>query len=174
MSQEINNINFLDEEQKERSTFFSVLCVLTFIASGFTILASFLLLISGGSIKEVSQSSEFETEFYKAYSGMFSDAEIDNFIDIFRIVAERIIPISIIVLIAALLRFMGAYFMYKLQRKGFHFYLSGQILRFSLPVLVGISAIAYPDFSSIFSSALLPIAFVLMYAIQLNIIKTQN
>lgn len=156
---------------EDKPQFLNVLCIMTFIATGLTMLASLFLLMSSSALGEFQASGDLELAIYNSYEGMMSEEELSSFVDSMNVIFQRILPIALVVFFAALLRFVGAFLMYRMNKIGFHLYTSGQILRLAMPVLIGISALFYPSFSSMIFAFAIPLMMVVFYGINIKIIK---
>jgi hypothetical protein len=78
--------------------------------------------------------------------------------------------------VGCLLCTLGSFAMWKLRRWGFYVYIVGQVLPFSMGMFVGLQS-ARMDVSMIsiaLVSAVFPIGFIVMYALNLKYMRTMN
>jgi len=161
-------IDLLDKEiidnasPKQRPVFITVLCILTFSGAGLTIITSLFSIFTMGQLEttmndmnDVFRNGDIRMDFGNSYRWM---------------------KISYVLNLAgALLCLAGALFMWKLKKLGFYIYLVGQIL----PIIVSfmtMSSIKMGPFASFgiiasFIGMLFPIAFVIMYGLNLKHMK---
>ncbi len=131
------------EENKERPELLTVLCTLTFIGSGFSMLANGILFLVFDQFREIFTGqdgysflgSEIDLSFLAGISSWFFFA----------------------MGITQMLSFAGAYEMFRLKKKGFHLYTMAQIMLLIIPK-VFIPSLPFPFFEMMISAI-----FVLLY-----------
>lgn len=113
-------------EEKERPDFLKVLCILTFISSGFSILGSILMTFMG--------SPEMIDAITTAIEDMGQDASAISR------VLEHAIGMGIANALLSMISLAGAILMYNLNRTGFFLYALAQIaMLFVSPIFMGMS-----------------------------------
>ena len=121
-------------EQKKRPKFLLVLCILTFISTGFEFLGSLLKLVSGPLNNDQMQSQlvSFQEEIDK-----MKEIGADSFVDsmqtsirMFKQVNENHYLAAFISIIVCVLGAYAALRMFKGYRLGFHLYIIYSILSF--------------------------------------------
>lgn len=167
--------HFLDQDnlniKNERPTFLTVLCIITFIFSGFYLIYSTSQLVS---YSEVEQREAIElTIIQMEESATNETAEImGDMTTSFQIMAEEDIEnrtlFVAITFLSILLSLFGAYMMFNMKKIGFHLYLGSKIIGliplalYTLSVLV----VAYYILFGFFT-----LAFVIMYATNVKHLK---
>lgn len=151
------------EKKAERPTFLTVLCILSFIGNGLGLFQGAMGLLMVG----------IWSQMFKALSrsgkGLGpAEAEVQN-------VFNSITWFSLMFIVASVLCLVGAILMWKLKKSGFILYVLGQ----GLPVLGTLflfgfmfsgPTVGFGVMISIFS-AIFPIAFVIMYGLNLKHLK---
>ena len=139
------------EQPKKRTDLLTVLCILTFIGSGMSMMANGLLFLTIEPIKELLEQQS-------TYLFLGSEIDMGFLLDIspvFFLLQSLTLLVSII----------GATQMWQLKKAGFHLYTVSQILLLILPKLF-ISGLPFPIFELMISAS-----FVYLYAKSLSIIK---
>jgi hypothetical protein len=131
------------EENKGRPELLTVLCILTFIGSGISMLANGILFLVFDQVREIFSQEE-------GYS--FLGSEID-----FSFLANISNWFFLSMGLAQALSFTGAYEMFKLKKRGFHLYAIAQITLLILPKLF-IPSLPFPLFELMISAI-----FILLY-----------
>lgn len=131
----MENQHFLDEKElnvtNERPTFLTVLCIITFVVSGFMFLSSIYSGITYNKEEQIAaneatleqllqMASEDETG---AMEGVIPAMETFNTENVDY--ATLMVTINII---SALLSLLGAIFMYKMRKTGFHLYIGSKVI----------------------------------------------
>jgi hypothetical protein len=147
---EENNYQYYDvknpfEPKKRRPTFLTVLCILTFIGSGFSILSNAMWIFMGKYMASMQMSGPFQTEQMQ---------------ETIRIMGETASWKYLILVLLYLTSLMGAIFMLYLKKLGFHLYTAAQVLLLFLPSLLIFKQFK-PDLYSLFFTVL----FIVFYGI---------
>lgn len=164
---------FQTEQPKlSRPAFLTVLCILTFIGSGWSVLSDLLRLFTAGvmdSTVEIRQYTSMVGEMQGQGASPFMAKILNSMMDFIRLTALHAREMTVIDLILSLIGLLGAILMFHLRRFGFYLYTAAQILMlFILPYFVGITPIVL--FSMVFSG-LLTIGFIIMYAVNIKYLK---
>lgn len=152
-----------NEETNELPTFLKVLCILTFVGAGLTIIMSILFTITIQMSLKLVESMD---SIAGSSTGM---------VEVFK----WTIVSYILTGVGSLLGLVGALFMWKLKKIGFFIYLIGQIIPIIGVVLVYLAAMktsfgASSAFGNVITSAfyvLISIAFLIMYGVNLKHLK---
>jgi len=131
------------EENKGRPELLTILCTLTFIGSGMSMLANGILFLVFDQVREVFNQQE-------SYS--FLGSEID-----FSFLAGISTWFFLAMGLTQALSFTGAYEMFKLRKRGFHLYAMAQIMLLIIPKLF-IPSLPFPLFELMISAI-----FILLY-----------
>lgn len=154
---------------ERRPIFLTVLCILTFIGSGYVLLSSFWNLANFGSL----QKSMRIFSKTKDFANPFTNETVDHAISVIDQISAWLYWSYILGTIGALLAIIGAILMMKRQRAGFIIYVIAQIL----PILPGIGVLSYVDQIPILGfffklayifGLLFTVGFIIMYATQLK------
>jgi hypothetical protein len=155
----------------KRTTFITVLCVLTFLGSAYGIFAGLLAYSKGPELsrankeqraKQVSKAGTAkQTEFDKKM-----DSEFAMFMD-----AEKIKQNSVAGIIANALTFLGAFLMFRMNSKGFWIYVLGTAGGVIAPLII----FGHNSLANIFAygSGFVGLIFIIMYAFNLRDMKPQ-
>jgi hypothetical protein len=131
------------EENKGRPELLTILCTLTFIGSGMSMLANGILFLVFDQVREVFNQQE-------SYS--FLGSEID-----FSFLAGISTWFFLAMGLTQALSFTGVYEMFKLRKRGFHLYAMAQIMLLIIPKLF-IPSLPFPLFELMISTI-----FILLY-----------
>lgn len=170
----MENNHFLDEAdlqvKKHRPTFLTVLCIITFIISGFLLLYYLYEAITFDPVKAEYAMEEALIAIQEMNDQMGSSV-FGNVEDYKKSITEQIENhsiLSIIDIISVLLSLLGAYMMFNLKKIGFHIY--------TVSKLVGISSIFIITLTPMINIGLvligiLTLAFIIMYGVNLKHMK---
>lgn len=147
------NTERLPQTNTARPTGLSVLCVLTFINSGFSALSYLFVGLSFNNLKHLV----FETDAYESYFSMFPSMRTS--MELLFAQPRWFYFVTGLLFIGSL---FGAAWMWKLKRKGFHIYTIAQCLLILLSMLV-MPGQGIP-YTAIFWTAL----FVLLYGLYIK------
>ena len=156
--------------QAVRSTFLTVLCVLTFIGSGWGIIGSVRSYAGADTISSVANGA-----MQNAEDKMDEQGKTPNFVkQLFSSVAvgltaDNIRKSAIFKLISCLLTLSGAIVMWNLKKAGFYLYIAGTALLAIAPILVMGSGIA--GLVQAGSSGFFGVVFIALYAVNLKDMK---
>lgn len=119
-----------------RNTFITVLCILTFIGSGWGIVNGIISLATAGSVAETSEvvSESMDEAIDKIEDeDNLTDNQKQLFESFFNSVSESLTPekirnSAIVSILSCLLTLFGAVLMWKLNKNGFYIYIAGILL----------------------------------------------
>lgn len=141
------------ETEPQRPLFLAVLCVLSFVNAGFQILVNLVMFLSYDMMKELVNDENWLEMMEKMVGN------IDEVMD----AMQMQLSISrVSYLITALLfagSFTGVLYMWKLQKKGFHFYAVSQILILIVTVIFVTSVTG----ASIWGSVIQTVVWIMLY-----------
>ncbi|MDE5611973.1 MAG: hypothetical protein K2I90_08165 [Odoribacter sp.] len=162
--------NPFEEQQsgRQRPQFLTVLCILTFIGSGWGILSNLFSIFTADMLND----SYVQMEQYSTLQGeMEGNASFwANFLrssmemaQVAMLYAREIATMQLVLGIVSLL---GAVLMFQLRRVGFYLYVTAQILMLLVfPYFAGFSSVVI---LSMFGSALFSVVFIAMYAVHVK------
>lgn len=164
--------NPFEEQQsgRQRPQFLTVLCILTFIGSGWGVLSNLFSIFTADMLND----SYVQMEQYSTLLGEMEGGELPSFwanfltssmemAQIARVHAREIATMQLVLGIVSLL---GAVLMFRLHRVGFYLYAAAQILMlFVFPYFAGFSSVVI---LSLFGSVLFTVVFIAMYAVHIK------
>ncbi|MDA9261935.1 hypothetical protein N9P38_01090 [Flavobacteriales bacterium] len=165
--------HFLDQDnlniENERPSFLTVLCIITFVFSGFLLISTLYGLVT---YDELAQQEAFELtivsmeELGENLPGMdenIRDLEIFN-----KEQMDNNVTLQAMSILSILLSLFGAFLMYQLKKVGFHLYLASKVVGL-IPLLIFTLSTAVFWAYGIF--LVFTIAFVIMYSRNLKFMK---
>ena len=156
--------NSLEKSPFRRPTFLVVLCILTFVGSGWNILGSLFYLFTANimdSAISIEQNSAVVGELESQGINSFFSGFWDSSLGLMQTEMQYAREIVISRLILSVVVFSGAILMFQLRRSGFYLYVAAQILLlFVLPYLTVLIKMFFPG--------ILSFAFVALYAFHLK------
>ena len=165
--------HFLDQEnlniENERPSFLTVLCIITFVFSGFLLISTLYGLFT---YDEQAQLEAFEQtivsmeELGEDLPGM--DENIRDLETFNQEQMDNNFTLQSISLISILLSLFGAFLMYQLKKIGFHLYLASKVVGL-IPLLIFTLSTAVFWAYGIF--LLFTIAFIIMYSRNLKFMR---
>lgn len=163
----------LDLEEKQNNNlpvFLKVLCILTYVGAGIGILSGLYGIFTfENSMQQMQQSQEL---MEMSGSNVFGD--MTEFLEVNR---KWGFTVQIMGFVGNLLCLFGALYMWKLKKIGFYLYVPGQIIPLigSFGLMGGLTAGGgmFAGIAVVASiiGALFPIAFIIMYAVNLKHLK---
>lgn len=154
--EEMGQPEFLENEnqQPKRTTFLLIICILTFIGSGYSLLYYLLLPIAKAHLPEMMDM----------YSNIFKDETVlKQMNEMFNFMAEVPSWKYLLVALGFAGSVTGAALMLKLRKEGLHVYIISQILIFAL-----LSFLIGGPMKSTINDILWTITFILLYFLQLK------
>lgn len=153
----------------KRPAFLVVLCILTFIGSGWGILSNLFSFFTGSildSNMQIEQYSEMIGDIENGGTSSFISSILNSTMDILQVTAAHALEINTMQFVLGLISLLGAVLMFQLRRLGFYLYTAAQILTlFILPYFAGFSTLVV---LLMLWSALFSLAFIIMYAVNLK------
>ena len=143
-----------EENKPKRSTLLTVFLVLTFIGSGFAFIGNAYTSLSFENIIELVEELADDDAMATLSSLLERSVEM----------MEKVGPRYYgIIALLALISLVGAVFMWRLNKLGFHFYASANLILLFIPMLFGIAK--FPDMFGTVVTAL----FIWVYAREMKI-----
>jgi type III secretory pathway component EscR len=121
---------------KKRSTFITVLCILTFVGSGYGIFSGILNIATSSTLEQtgeiVSESMDDALEQIEDEDNL-SENQKQLFESFFNSVSESLTPgkirnSAIVNILSCLITLFGAFMMWNLNKKGFYIYVAGIVI----------------------------------------------
>ncbi len=158
--------NPFEEKKIRRPDFLTVLCILTFIGSGWTVLSSIFSIFTAGTFNHNAQMERYMNTMEDQGSNSFISGLMNSSMEVLHATQEHAKTIALIQLLLALISLLGAIFMFWLKRSGFYFYTTAQVLMlFVLPAFVGFSFVTA---AGMLLGGVFTALFITLYAINLK------
>jgi hypothetical protein len=159
----------------QRSTFLTVLCVLTFLGSAFGIFQGITAFVSADKMvtemnKNITEQEKATKEIEQKKNDPGSKFALKMIDSVKGLTAEKLKQSSIASSLANVLTLLGALLMWRLNRKGFYLYVAGIIATVAAPFIIFGSG----NIMAIFGSAIpafFGVIFIAMYAFNLKDMK---
>ena len=164
MNDELDLDSLLDNEGKKpyegkRPVFVQVLCILTFVGAGLAIVTAVISILVMGQMQDTMNSMN------DSLGGLELDTGLDNMYRWSKIA-------QFLNLFGSVLCLVGALFMWRLRKFGYFIYVFGQALplfgTFMTYNSMNFGVFGGFGFISMFIGALFPIAFIIMYGLNLK------
>lgn len=163
----------VQDNKPQRSTFLLVLCILTFIGSGWGILSSLFSLFTAGLMDGNMQMDQISStmnhmEGSEGFASIFSNF-MSSSMEMLQVTMMYAREIALMQMVLYVISLLGAILMFQLRRVGFYLYVAAQILLlFVLPYFAGFSTLVVV---SMLFGAFWACSFILMYALNLKYMK---
>lgn len=160
--------NPFDTEKLQRPTFLTVLCILTFVNTGWGILSGVFSLFTKNLFDGNMQMEQFNSMSGENHSPFISQL-IGSTMEMLQVSVVYGTQINLCNLVLTVITLIGAIQMYNLKHLGFYLYVAAQVLMlFIWPYFAGFSMILV---MSMIVSALFTTIFIILYALNLKYMK---
>lgn len=163
--------NPFEEKQNSpvRPTFLLVICILTFIGSGWSVLSNLFSLFTAGMMDgslQIEQYSNMMENIEGSASSSFLTGFLNSSMEVLQATAAHAREIAVMQLVLSVISLLGAIMMLQLRRFGFYLYTAVQILAlFVLPYFAGFSTLVV---IGMLWSAFISLIFIILYAVNLR------
>lgn len=163
--------NPFEEKQNSpvRPTFLLVICILTFIGSGWSVLSNLFSIFTSGmmdSSLQMEQYSNMMGNIEGCASSSFLTGFLNSSMEVLQATAAHAREIAVMQLVLSVISLLGAIMMFQLRRFGFYLYTAAQILAlFVLPYFAGFSTLVV---IGMLWSAFISLIFIILYAVNLR------
>lgn len=163
--------NPFEEKQNSpvRPTFLLVICILTFIGSGWSVLSNLFSIFTSGmmdSSLQMEQYSNMMGNIEGSASSSFLTGFLNSSMEVLQATAAHAREIAVMQLVLSVISLLGAIMMFQLRRFGFYLYTAAQILAlFVLPYFAGFSTLVV---IGMLWSAFISLIFIILYAVNLR------
>jgi hypothetical protein len=154
----------------QRPTLLTVLCILTFIGSGWGLISGVINIFTAKTIDTAGLNDQMQTEMEKlndsGTAGETVSKLMEGTMDVANKAMENAVPLAIISMVAAALAIFGAYQMWNLNKKGFYVYVLAQIISIAgifVYLGVGVMSLMFIGFGG-----LIALIFVILYGVNLK------
>jgi len=154
---------------KGRPTFLTVLCILTFVGSGWGLLGSIMGYFNADkNAAAIVSMTKDSTSGIQKIGQSNQGAEINNMLkdSLSKFTAENYRHSALGNLVAAIFCLLGAFMMWGLKKNGFYLYLIGTVVGIVVPLMVFGSSLLALGSSAVI--AFFGILFVVLYAVNLK------
>ena len=166
---ELKNMENPFEEQQnklQRPTFLLVLCILTFIGSGWGTLSNLFSVFTAGLTDSSMQMEHYSSMLNSMDQGAGSAVLSDILNSTMASLQATFVHAREIAVVSLVFSLLGAILMFQLRRLGFYLYTAAQILAlFVLPYFAGFSMYVG---MVMFFSGLISLLFIILYAVNLK------
>lgn len=163
--------NPFEEKQNSpvRPTFLLVICILTFIGSGWSVLSNLFSIFTSGmmdSSLQMEQYSNMMGNIEGSASSSFLTGFLNSSMEVLQATAAHAREIAVMQLVLSVISLLGGIMMFQLRRFGFYLYTAAQILAlFVLPYFAGFSTLVV---IGMLWSAFISLIFIILYAVNLR------
>lgn len=164
--------NPFEENKIQRPGFLIVLCVLTFIGSGWGVMSNLFSMLMAGAM-----SPDIQFDQYTEMAGQLENQGFSSFLSGFinssveYLMAESVHAreITLVSFVLEFISLTGAILMFQLRRLGFYLYAAAQVLLlFVAPYFVGFQLVSL---IVLFFSGILSLLFIVLYGLNLKYMK---
>jgi hypothetical protein len=168
----MENLDNSNLQFKDRPTFLTVLCILTFVGAGIGFLgAVYGLATIQSTIAQLEQSRDSLSELGASFGDGFNDMLTSQI----EVTKKYGLISAILNTVGNGLCLLGAYWMWSLKKNGFYVYNIGQILpliaSFGLMGGMDLGMFAGLAVGAMIVGAMIPVAFIVMYGLNLKHMK---
>ena len=153
-----------------RPTLLTVLCILTFIGSGWGLISGVINIFTVKTVDTTGLNDQMQTEMEKlsdsGAAGETVSKIMEGTMDVANKALENAVPLAIVSIIAAILAIFGAYQMWNLKKNGFIVYIIAQIVSIAgifAFLGVGLMSIMFIGFGGLFA-----LIFIILYGVNLK------
>jgi hypothetical protein len=144
-----------------------VLCILTFIGSGYSLFSSLITISYAGKFEQLNQQTiqKHVKSESKESNGAFAQKMMKDSMEMLK--KENIYKLNGATIFSNLLTLAGALLMFRMDKRGFWLYLVGIIFWIALPLIIfGVHSIT--GIITAVSQGVIGVSFVVMYAFNLK------
>lgn len=161
--------NPFEENKSQRPAFLMVVCILTFIGSGWSILSNLYSLFMVDFL-----NGNMQMEQYSNMMGNMEDQGVSSFLsgfmnssmEVLQVTMLHAKEIAVFQLILSVISFVGAILMFQLKRLGFYLYTGAQVLMLCImPYFAGLSIVVV---GTMFMGGFGALLFIILYAVNLK------
>jgi len=155
-----------NQAQTKRPDFLTVLCALSFVNAGYHIINGLITMFSSNSAEEVAAQMEEGMAQMPDDSPGFLAGFMESSADMAIAAAENAIPMGIAAIVVYAVSALGAYFMFKQQKKGFGIYTIANVAALAIPIVfLGASGMVL---ATVGLAAFFTLLFIVLYSINLK------
>ncbi len=155
-----------NEQENQRPVFLTVLCILSYVGNGVTIVGSLMTLVMSGPLKMIWQKALEQPEMYEETPVPFVQM-FEQFSQLF----EYLPLLSWVILAAAIINLFGVYQMWNLRKSGFYIYSVSELAPYLLSLVLYTVVLGAFGFAASLFNMVIPVAFVILYGLNLKHMK---
>ena len=155
-------------DKLDRPVFLTVLCILTFIGSGYSALSALISLLTEPLVEQsMAQMEEVMLELDAASADVpWLENFLFAYIDVMENMMDHYVEMNLTSFLGYALALTGAIFMFKLKNIGFHMYLASQLLLTMVPLIfMGFNIVGFVTAAV---GGFFNILFVILYGLNLK------
>ena len=167
-------IDSLEVKKPNRPTFLTVLCILTFVVSGYHFVQGLIGIFINKSV-DTATFNEMSEQLYESMEQMDGEQQqfMQSFIDSIQVtinaIIENAVAIGVFEMLASALGIFGAILMFKLNKKGYYLYILAKIVGVIAPlVIIGFNVLTISIYSFI---AFIGIIFIVLYGLNVKYMR---
>ncbi len=167
-------IDAMEVKKPTRPTFLTVLCILTFVVSGYFFVQSLIGVFINNSM-DTATFNEVTEQLYESMDEMegeqreFMQRIIDGMQVTVNAVIENAVTLGIIEMLASLLGIFGAILMFRLNKKGYYLYILAKIIGVIAPLaIIGVNILTLSLYGF---TALIGILFIVLYGVNVKYMR---
>ncbi|NEN23951.1 hypothetical protein G3O08_10615 [Cryomorpha ignava] len=152
----------------KRPTFLTVLCILTFVVSGYHVIMAIIDLFTSKSF-DPEQWQDISNQMGEAMSGADSASQemaaqmMTALSSMMQAGIDNAVALGITALVASALSILGAYWMFKLKKMGYYTYIVAKVIGIIIPIIIfGVNILTIMMYGFI---ALIAVLFIVLYGI---------
>ena len=153
---------------RRRPTFLTVLCIITFVVSGYNLVMAIVGVFSKKSF-DPAQWQDLSNQMAEAMSGTDAASQematrlMEAFSQMIQAGIENALTLGLVAVAASALSILGAYFMFKLKKIGYYTYIVAKVIGVLIPLIIyGVNIVTLMMFGFI---ALIGVLFIILYGI---------
>jgi hypothetical protein len=167
-------IDAMEIQKPDRPTFLTVLCILTFVVSGYFFVQSLIGIFVNNSM-DTTAFNEVIAELYESMEEMegqeqaFMQKIIDGMQVTVNAVIENAVSLGIFEMLTSVLGILGAVLMFRLNKKGYYIYILAKIVGVIAPLaIIGVNVLTLSLYGFI---AVIGILFIVLYGVNVKYMR---
>lgn len=152
----------------KRPTFLTVLCIITFVVSGYHVIMAIIGLFTSNSF-DPEQWQDISNQMADAMSGADSGSQemanqmMNALSSMMQAGIANALTLGIVAIIASGLSILGAYWMFKLKKIGYYAYIVAKVIGIIIPLIIfGVNILTIIMYGFI---ALIAVLFIVLYGV---------
>jgi len=157
-----------------RPTFLTVLCILTFVVSGYFFVQSIIGIFANQAM-DTAAFNEVSEQLYESMDEMDGEQQqfMQGFIDALQVTMnsaiENAVSLGIFEMLASALGIFGAVLMFKLNKKGYYLYILAKVIGVVAPLfIIGANMLTISLYGFI---AFIGILFIILYGVNVKYMR---